>query len=52
LPRGDAGAIERENVRLGLRIDAKTCIPAWHGERMELADAVSGLYQCEAREPG
>jgi hypothetical protein len=26
--------------------------PHWHGERMDLADAVTCLYQRELREPG
>jgi len=52
LPRGDGHAIERENAELGLHIHAKTCMPEWHGEAMDLRDAVSGLYQCELREPG
>lgn len=51
LPHGDPHAVEQENTKLGLRIDARTCIPDWHGERMDLADAVTCLYQREAREP-
>jgi hypothetical protein len=49
MPAGDSDAIERENTELGIRIDARTCMPYWHGERMDLGDAVSCLYQCETR---
>jgi hypothetical protein len=52
MPRGDPRAVERENAGLGIRIDADTCLPDWHGEPMNLADAVSGLFERELRELG
>jgi hypothetical protein len=49
LPAGDVVVLRQENAALGLAIDATTCIPAWYGDRMDLADAVTCLYQCEER---
>jgi hypothetical protein len=49
LPPGDVAVLRKENEALGLAIGASTCIPDWDGDRMNLADAVTCLYQCEER---
>jgi len=49
LPPGDVACIERENDALGLRINHRTCIPDWYGEKMSLADAVMLLCLHEDR---
>jgi len=39
--------LESINQQTGLDINHKTAFPNWHGERMDLDMAVSGLYDLE-----
>src|SRR4030095_7284405 len=49
LPPGDVVVLRRNNAAAGLTIDADTCIPDWYGDRMNLADAVTCMYQYAER---
>jgi hypothetical protein len=45
---GGASALVDANGQLGLGIDAETPVARWAGERMDLADAVTGVL-CEVK---
>ena len=43
----DPHAVERDNRRWGIAIDPTTCIPRWYGDRLDLAEIVSGLVSAD-----
>ena len=43
--------LETLNQQIGLDITPKTAIPQWHGERMDLDMAVSGMYALTHKNP-
>lgn len=46
---GRATEIPARNAAAGHEIDARTCLPHWHGEQLDVHLAVSGLCEREAR---
>jgi hypothetical protein len=45
--RGNVFALMTANRRAGLDVSAQTCVPEWHGERMDDDLVVDGLYQLQ-----
>jgi len=45
--RGNVFALMTANRRSGVDVSAQTCIPDWHGERMDDDLVVEGLYQLQ-----
>lgn len=44
--RGDPGCIVADNRRCGSDMTPTTCVPNWHGERLELGNAVEAMIAC------
>ena len=47
--RGTPEMVVRQNAAGGLELDARTCIPEWRGEHLDLGYVVSGLCEMDAR---
>jgi len=45
--RGNVFALKLKNQRAGLKIDSRTTVPLWEGERMDDGMAVEELLQLE-----
>jgi hypothetical protein len=49
LRHGDRRELAARNRRAGVEVNDKTCAPRWYGDRLELAYAVDGLVEADAR---
>ena len=43
----DDDGIARGNRERGVKITKDTCIPRWHGDRLDLGDAIAALWQAD-----